>query len=137
MKINGMNGEIQIGMHRNSPSVMESDVDFKGIFDQQMTTVTESRQSQTTSCVDARARVLEQGDKLLSLLDTYAADLENPGKMLKQIEPLVNSIEDEVSQIQGTVSDPSWEDNDLRLLMEELTITADVAMYKFHRGDFL
>ena len=137
MKINGMDGEIQSGMHRETPAVMEGDIGFKDILGRQMVTVDESRQSRTTPCADARTLILEQGDGLLSLLDTYIADLENPGKMLKQMEPLVNSIENEVSRIQGTMSDSSWEDNDLRSLMEELTITADVAMCKYHRGDFL
>ena len=137
MKITGVNGEIPAGGHRDSKVTKETDIGFKGILDHQLTKVNAPGEVLPASVCDDRKIVLAQGDKLLSLLDDYAADLENPGKTLKQIAPLVNSIENEVSRIQGTVADSSMEDTELLGLMDALTVTADVAMYKFHRGDFL
>lgn len=137
MKINGINGEIMAGVHRDSKATVQTDTGFKGILEHQMTMVSTPGEVLSASDCDARTMVIAQGDKLLSLLNDYAADLENPGKTLKQIAPLVNSIENEVSRIQGTVADASLLDKDLLSLMDELKVTADVATYKFHRGDFL
>jgi hypothetical protein len=110
---------------------------FESVLNQQMNGISETRSLAAVSEVDDRDMLLASGDRLLALLGNYAADLENPGKMLKQIAPLVNSIENEVSQIQETVSKPSVADNQLRNLMDELTVTANVAIHKFHRGDFI
>ncbi len=138
MKINGINGDLPVSEPRqDSKATLEPNTDFKGIFDHQLARINAPGEVPHTFVSDARITLVSQGDKLLSLLDDYAADLENPGKTLKQIAPLVNSIENEVSRIQETIADSSLADTDLLGLMDELTGTADVATYKFHRGDFL
>ena len=137
MKINGMSGEFLARGHLASKTTEETETGFKGIMDHQIKMVNAPGEVLPTFVCDARTTVLAQGDKLLSLLDDYVADLENPRKTLKQIAPLVDSIENEVCRIHETVADSSMVDEDLLCLMEELKMTADVAMYKFHRGDFL
>jgi len=137
MKINDINPDVQGVSHRNSNAMAENNTAFKALFNSQMAPVDEIRDHFDASAADGSTKLLEQGDKLLSLLDTYSADLEDPGKMLKHMEPLVNCIETEVSRIQGTAADNAPVDNDLQNLVNELTVTASVAMCKFHRGDFI
>lgn len=137
MKISGMNGEIMVPGQEGGRSGMACHAGFKKIFDHQMSGVNAISHCQTNSSTGAGTVILDQGERLLSLLDRYANDLENPGKMLKQIEPLVMSIENEVVRIQKTAADATSLDEDLRLLVEELAVTADVATFKFHRGDFI
>ncbi len=45
---------------------------------------------------DPMAHILARGDEILTMLETYAADLENPCKTLKQLTPLVDVIEHEM-----------------------------------------
>ncbi len=137
MKINSICGELLAREHRASKTTKETETGFKGVLDQQIKMVPPPGEVSPAFVCDARTTVIAQGDKLLSLLDDYVADLENPGKTLKQIAPLVNSIENEVCRIHETVADSPMVDEDLVSLMDELKMTADVAMYKFHRGDFL
>ncbi len=137
MKINDINPDVKVVSHRGSNAMSENDIAFKALFNSQMVPVDEIREHIDTSDTNGSTKLLEQGDNLLSLLDTYAADLEDPGKMLKHMEPLVTCIETEVSRIQGTVADNAPVDNDLQNLVNELTVTASVAMCKFYRGDFI
>ena len=137
MKINSMSGELLARGHRDSKITKKTETSFKGILDNQIKRVNAPGEVLPALVCDARTKVLAQGDKLLSLLDDYVADLENPRKTLKHIAPLVNSIENEVCRIHETVEDSPVVDEDLLCLMDQLRMTADVAMYKFHRGDFL
>jgi hypothetical protein len=53
--------------------------------------------------------VLDRGDDILTLLETYAADLNDPCKTLKQMAPLVSAIEQEVAQFEKTrMNRPPW-----------------------------
>jgi hypothetical protein len=83
------------------------------------------------------ADILKQSDRVLNLLDDYARQLADPAKTLKDIEPLVISIKEEVGIIESEVSDKLHNDKDLERLIKDLTVTANVAMFKFHRGDYI
>ena len=137
MKINTMSGEFLPRGYREPQATEETEIGFKGILDHQIKMVNTPGEVLPTFACDARANVIAQGDKLLSLLDDYVADLKNSRTTLKQIAPLVNSIEHEACRLYETVVDSSLMDDDLLSMMDELKMTADVAMYKFHRGDFL
>ena len=86
---------------------------------------------------DINADILKQGNKILNLLGDYARKLADPAKTLKDIEPLVESIKQEVGTIESEVSDKLHNDKDLERLIKDLTVTANVAMFKFHRGDYI
>jgi len=83
------------------------------------------------------ADILKQSDKILNLLDDYARELADPRKTLKDIEPLVESIKQEVGIIESEVSDKFHNDKHLEKLIKDLTVTANVAIFKFHRGDYI
>jgi glycyl-tRNA synthetase beta subunit len=86
---------------------------------------------------DDKARMLSQGDGILTMLETYAADLENPGKTLKQMAPLVEAIDHEVTRLEEKANARFSRDEALMDWVNELSLTARVATVKFHRGDFL
>jgi len=138
MRVNDL-PDVRIEMKRSHQSVSAAtdDAPFEIVLNQQINGISATRSPVAVSELDDKAMLLERGDRLLALLQDYATDLENPGKMLKQIAPLVNSIENEVSQLQETVSKPFVADNQLRKLMDDLSVTAGVAIHKFHRGDFI
>ena len=86
---------------------------------------------------DPRAQLLCRGEDILTLLETYAADLENPCKTLKQMAPLVDTIENQVHLFEKKAQDRFSEDEALLEWVDELSLTAKIATLKFHRGDFL
>jgi hypothetical protein len=85
----------------------------------------------------ANIDILKQTDKVLDLLDDYTRELADPAKTLRDIEPLVESIKQEVGIIEGVGSDTFHNDKDLERLIKDLAVTANVAMFKFHRGDYI
>jgi hypothetical protein len=86
---------------------------------------------------DITGDILKQSDKILNLLYDYARELADPGKTLKDIEPLVESIKQEVGIIESEVSHKLHNDKHLEKLIKDLAVTANVAMFKFHRGDYI
>jgi formylmethanofuran dehydrogenase subunit E-like metal-binding protein len=84
-----------------------------------------------------KADVLEHGDKILNLLDDYARDLGDSQKTLKHIGPLVETIEKEASLIQAEAADKVQNDSELEKFIKDLTVIANVAVFKFHRGDYI
>jgi uncharacterized protein YicC (UPF0701 family) len=83
------------------------------------------------------AEILKRSERVLDLLDEYASGLNDPNKTLKDIEPLVASIKEEADSIERESQDKLHHDKDLRRFIKELSVTANVAMFKFHRGDYI
>jgi len=84
-----------------------------------------------------KANVLKQGDKILNLLDDYGRVLTDPAMTLKEIEPLVERIEEEVSLFEVEATQGGYDDQALERIAQDLVMTAHVALFKFRRGDFL
>ena len=78
-----------------------------------------------------------KSEKILNLLDHYAGDLADPARTLKDIRPLVDSIEKEVTLMESEAVNKVQNDKALDRLVKDLAVTAKVAMYKFNRGDFI
>jgi len=87
--------------------------------------------------IDAKTDLMDQGDKVLDLLDVYTADLGNPEKTLKDIDPLATAIEEEMNVFESKWADQTHVDEEMEGFAEALTITANVALLKFRRGDFI
>jgi len=81
--------------------------------------------------------VIEHGNKILNLLDDYASQLEDPAKTLKHIGHLVQTIEKETSLMETNISDKVQKDKGLEKFVKDLAVTANVAAFKFHRGDYV
>ena len=118
----------------SSSNKINKDHGFKQVFDRKLS---EINATTPQTPVDSKAHVLEHSDKILTLLDNYARDLIDPAKTLKDIEPLVNSIENEVSLVEAEAADKTHNDKDLARFIKDLAVTANVAAFKFHRGDYI
>ena len=107
---------------------------FKQIFDKKLD---ELQTTSGLSPVDGKSDVIVQSEKILNLLDHYAGELADPSKTLKDIRPLVDSIEKEVTLMESGAVNTVQNDKALDRLVKDLAVTAKVAMYKFHRGDYI
>jgi hypothetical protein len=78
--------------------------------------------------------VAEKTDRLLGLLDTYAKELSDPGKTLKDIEPLISDINESARLLSAEAGE-----NDPRLagIARETAMTAAKEYAKFNRGDYV
>jgi hypothetical protein len=118
----------------SSTQKADCDNQFKQIFDQKMD---ELKGAGSVSCTDHKRNVMVQSEKILNLLDNYTGALADPTKSLKDIRPLVDSIEKEVGLIESKTENQVCDDKALDKIVKDLAVTAKVAMYKFHRGDFI
>ena len=80
---------------------------------------------------------LKQSDRILDLLDNYANALDDPKKTLKDMGPLVANIEKEVRLMETKAFDHIQNDPKLKKLAQDVAVTANVAVFKFQRGDFI
>lgn len=117
-----------------SPKKADSDVGFKQVFDKKMNEINEATMS---SSMSSKAEAVQHGDKILTLLDDYTKELADPAKTLKDIMPLVKNIEKEVSLIESESARALHDDKSLKRIIKDLAVTANVAIYKFHRGDYI
>lgn len=113
---------------------VDSDCGFKQIFDKK---INEMNAATMNAPPDGKADLIKNGDKILTLLDDYTRELADPAKTLKEIGPLVKTIEKEVSLIQDKSAHIVHNDNELEKIIKDLAVTANVAVYKFHRGDYI
>lgn len=132
MDINKIGNSFQAKL--SSTAKVDDDNQFKQIFDQKLDEI----HATTSPCsVDSKSDVIVQSEKILNLLDNYAGELADPARTLKDIRPLVDSIEKEVTLMESEAVNKVRNDKALDRLVKDLAVTAKVAMYKFHRGDFI
>jgi hypothetical protein len=118
----------------SSTAKVNGDNQFTQIFEQKL----DELHPTTSLCsIDTKSDVIVQGEKILNLLDLYSGELADPARTLKDIRPLVDSIEKEVTLMESEAVNKVQNDNALDRLVKDLTVTAKVAMYKFHRGDYI
>ena len=117
-----------------TPHKVSKDNGFKKIFEKKLSEIN-ATPLQTT--VEGKTEVLERGDKILGLLEDYTRELNDPAKTLKDIGPLVESIEKEVSLIEAEAADKLSNDRALEQFIRDLAVTANVAVLKFQRGDYI
>lgn len=86
---------------------------------------------------DTKMDLVNQSSRVINLLDEYANELKNPEKTLKEIEPLVKAIDREINLVKTSAADPAYKDDGISEVIRDLSITANVALLKFHRGDFV
>jgi hypothetical protein len=113
---------------------VDSDCGFKQVFDKK---INEMNAATMNTPPDVKADLIKNSDKILNLLDDYTKELADPAKTLKDIGPLVKVIEKEVSLIQDKSAHIVHNDNVLEKIIKDLAVTANVAVYKFHRGDYM
>jgi len=118
----------------SSPEKTTKGDGFKKILENRLTEI-----GQTASQLPqgSNAEILKRSERVLDLLDEYASRLNDTNKTLKDIEPLVTSIKEEADCIERENQDKLQHDKELERFIKELSVTANVAMFKFHRGDYI
>jgi hypothetical protein len=118
----------------SSPEKTGKGDEFKKIFEQRLTDI-----GQTASQLPqgSTTEILKRSERVLGLLEEYANGLNDTNKTLKDIEPLVVSIKEEADSIERESQDKLHHDKELERFIKELSVTANVAMFKFHRGDYI
>jgi hypothetical protein len=86
---------------------------------------------------DSRAAFLEQSEKVLGLLDGFAQALADPRKTLRDMEPVVRTMEGEVKLLETAAGVEEGPDRSLSQLMSDVSLMANVALIKFYRGDYV
>ena len=87
--------------------------------------------------LDAKKALLDQSNRIMDLLDEYAGHLSNPAKSLKELDPLVRTIQDQVDLVAAKAADPKYATDEIGAIVTDLALTANVAVLKFQRGDFV
>jgi len=83
-----------------------------------------------------KAPNVEQVEHFLNVLDNYNNKLGDPAATLKDIYPLVTTMESETDKILPILDSLSDED-ELKDVLNRAVITATVEAIKFNRGDYL
>jgi hypothetical protein len=86
---------------------------------------------------DVKAAFLEQGERVLDLLDDFAQALGDPQKTLRELEPLVLKMEGEAKPLELAPDSEGGSDQSLSRLMSDVSLLANVTLVKFRRGDYL
>ncbi len=118
----------------SSPKNLTESVGFKKILGQKLSKISETNQE---GPFKLHTDLIDQGSKVLDLLDEYINQLNDPVKTLKDMDPLVREIEKEVKSIETETSDNFNKDTQIKGFFNDLTVTANVALFKFQRGDFI
>ena len=107
---------------------------FGQIFSQKLAAVS---QADGRTQLDAKRDLIDQSNRVMDLLDEYAQALGDPEKSLKEIDPLIQTIQEEVGLVEAKSADPIYAGDGLEDLVKDLTVTANVAVLKYQRGDFI
>lgn len=81
--------------------------------------------------------IFERTNFLLDKLENYSKDLENPEKSLKDIEPLIASIQDEAAKLLIDANESEENDETLKEIVNQTAIKASAEYIKFNRGDYI
>lgn len=116
-----------------SAKLTESD-GFERIFRREVSAISPSG---VPGPAEPDAGIIDQSTRVLDLLDDYVRELNDPSKTLKDIDPLVRTLDREVTRIEERQAKAPEGDATLDGLVKQLTVTARVAMLKYQRGDFV
>jgi hypothetical protein len=83
-----------------------------------------------------RRITVERVDNLLNLLDNYRELLADPQVTLRQMEPLLNTIEQEKTQLSSVLDSLESEDG-LKDIVNRTLVTASLEIVKYNRGDYI
>jgi hypothetical protein len=85
---------------------------------------------------EARGAAVKRLDNLLDLLEQYRDQLADPKVTLRQIEPLLNTIDKKQEQLAALLKGMPDEDG-LKDIVDRTLITTSLEVMKFNRGDYI
>jgi hypothetical protein len=74
---------------------------------------------------------------LLEMLESYARNMADPKKNLKEIEPLIDTLQKEATRLSAEADKAVPDDAALKQIVDEFAVAANVEYVKFYRGDYL
>jgi hypothetical protein len=81
--------------------------------------------------------MVEKVDLVLDLFETYAQNLSNPSKSLKEIEPALLNMKQAAERLSKENLFHENKGSDLSQLVNNIQVTASVEYFKFQRGDYI
>jgi uncharacterized protein YoxC len=81
--------------------------------------------------------LVRRTDSLLNLMDTYAQDLSDPSKSLKEISPALDTINQHATELLEQSKTLSPKDDALTGIASQVALTARMEVIKFQRGDYV
>jgi len=75
-------------------------------------------------------------DKLLDMLDTYSARLQDPAVSLKAIAPMLSDIQENAGDLMQESKKLTQADAGLKKIASQTVLTAQTEYLKFQRGDY-
>lgn len=74
---------------------------------------------------------------LIDRLDKYVKDLGNPLKTLKELETDITDIKTSANQLSAEVEKMQGQHTELKDIVRQFAVTANVEYLKFQRGDYI
>jgi len=132
MNIKGIEG--LLNTKPSTTNKVQQGTGFKQIFDK---TLSDINAVNSTTSIDSKAATLEHGNTVLNLLGQYVERLADPLTSLKEIDPLVAHIEKAVMDMQSSAANINDHDKGLNRFLNDIAVTANVAILKYQRGDYI
>ena len=80
--------------------------------------------------------ILDRIENMLDMLDTYRSKLMDPDATLKDIHPLVKSLEAANEQLKPVLKSIA-EGDQLNQILNQTLVTTSLEVFKFHQGDYI
>jgi hypothetical protein len=84
----------------------------------------------------AKLSTIERIENVLDLLNEYGRRLADPNTTLKDIHPLVNSLETQNQQLKP-VLDSMADDDQLKQILNATLVTSSLEIFKYNKGDYI
>ena len=79
--------------------------------------------------------IFNKTDKLLKIFEDFTKDINNSGKNLKELEPIISLIRQQADELINETK--LIKDSDLNKFTNEFAVKANVEYIKFMRGDYI
>ena len=79
---------------------------------------------------------IDRIEKVLDLLDEYRRKLADPSTTLREIQPLVKSLETENGQLQPVLNS-IVEGDQLKEILNQTLVTTSLEVIKYNKGDYI
>ncbi len=81
--------------------------------------------------------LVSKSEDLLNLLDEYSNELNDGGKSLRDLEPLVSELKENATELMEDILGDEGSDPDLKRHAAQCAIIASVEALKYERGDYV
>ena len=85
----------------------------------------------------ASTGIVDKTENLLEMMESYTRSMEDPKKSLKDMAPLIDTIQQEASNLVAETDKKVPGDTALKKIVNEFAVTANVEYLKFYRGDYI